>query len=70
MSQKQHSILVVEDETSIASFVSAYLRNAGYAVKTAENRRRSSSSTSTSPTVTGSSSRGESAGAPTSRSSC
>jgi two-component system, OmpR family, alkaline phosphatase synthesis response regulator PhoP len=35
MSQKQHSILVVEDETSIASFVSAYLRNAGYAVKTA-----------------------------------
>ncbi|HUF01997.1 MAG TPA: response regulator transcription factor [Gaiellaceae bacterium] len=35
MSQKQHSILVVEDETSIASFVSAYLRNAGYAVRTA-----------------------------------
>jgi DNA-binding response OmpR family regulator len=30
-----HSILVVEDETSIASFVSAYLRNAGYTVKTA-----------------------------------
>jgi DNA-binding response OmpR family regulator len=30
-----HTILVVEDETSIASFVSAYLRNAGYAVKTA-----------------------------------
>jgi two-component system, OmpR family, alkaline phosphatase synthesis response regulator PhoP len=28
-------ILVVEDETSIASFVAAYLRNAGYAVKTA-----------------------------------
>jgi DNA-binding response OmpR family regulator len=35
MTQKQHSVLVVEDETSIASFVSAYLRNAGYAVKTA-----------------------------------
>ena len=35
MSQKQHSILVVEDETSIASFVGAYLRNAGYAVRTA-----------------------------------
>jgi DNA-binding response OmpR family regulator len=35
MTQKPHSILVVEDETSIASFVSAYLRNAGYAVKTA-----------------------------------
>ena len=30
-----HTILVVEDETSIASFVAAYLRNAGYAVKTA-----------------------------------
>ena len=29
------AILVVEDETSIASFVAAYLRNAGYAVKTA-----------------------------------
>jgi DNA-binding response OmpR family regulator len=31
----QHTILVVEDETSIASFVAAYLRNAGYAVSTA-----------------------------------
>jgi DNA-binding response OmpR family regulator len=30
-----HTILVVEDETSIASFVAAYLRNAGYAVETA-----------------------------------
>jgi DNA-binding response OmpR family regulator len=30
-----HTILVVEDETSIASFIAAYLRNAGYAVKTA-----------------------------------
>jgi len=29
------TILVVEDETSIASFVAAYLRNAGYAVKAA-----------------------------------
>jgi two-component system, OmpR family, alkaline phosphatase synthesis response regulator PhoP len=29
------AILVVEDETSIASFVAAYLRNAGYAVTTA-----------------------------------
>ena len=35
MSQQQHTILVVEDETSIASFVSAYLKNAGYAVRTA-----------------------------------
>jgi two-component system, OmpR family, alkaline phosphatase synthesis response regulator PhoP len=30
-----HTILVVEDETSIASFVAAYLRNAGYAVTAA-----------------------------------
>jgi DNA-binding response OmpR family regulator len=30
-----HTVLVVEDETSIASFVAAYLRNAGYAVTTA-----------------------------------
>jgi DNA-binding response OmpR family regulator len=32
---QQHTILVVEDETSIASFVAAYLKNAGYAVRTA-----------------------------------
>jgi len=30
-------ILVVEDEASIASFVSLYLKNAGYEVRTAEN---------------------------------
>jgi DNA-binding response OmpR family regulator len=30
-----HTVLVVEDETSIASFVAAYLRNAGYTVSTA-----------------------------------
>jgi DNA-binding response OmpR family regulator len=36
---QQHSILVVEDETSIASFVAAYLRNAGYAVRTASSAR-------------------------------
>ena len=30
-----HTVLVVEDETSIASFVAAYLKNAGYAVRTA-----------------------------------
>jgi DNA-binding response OmpR family regulator len=35
MSQPQHAILVIEDETSIASFVAAYLRNAGYTVRTA-----------------------------------
>jgi len=32
---QQYTILVVEDETSIASFVAAYLKNAGYAVRTA-----------------------------------
>jgi DNA-binding response OmpR family regulator len=37
MSQPAHSILVVEDETSIASFVSAYLKNAGFAVRTASS---------------------------------
>jgi DNA-binding response OmpR family regulator len=36
---QQHSILVVEDETSIASFVSAYLRNAGYEVRAAASAK-------------------------------
>jgi len=31
---KPQSVLVVEDEASIASFVAAYLKNAGYAVRT------------------------------------
>ncbi len=35
MAQTAESILVVEDESSIASFVSLYLRNAGYTVRTA-----------------------------------
>ena len=35
MSATAPNILVVEDESSIASFVSLYLRNAGYAVRTA-----------------------------------
>jgi DNA-binding response OmpR family regulator len=35
MSGKPQSVLVVEDEASIASFVSAYLKNAGYGVRTA-----------------------------------
>jgi DNA-binding response OmpR family regulator len=30
-----HTVLVVEDESSIASFVALYLKNAGYGVKTA-----------------------------------
>jgi DNA-binding response OmpR family regulator len=34
-----HSILVVEDETSISSFVAAYLRNAGYTVRTASSAK-------------------------------
>jgi DNA-binding response OmpR family regulator len=35
MADAQQTVLVVEDEASIASFVSLYLKNAGYAVKTA-----------------------------------
>ncbi len=35
MSAKTQSILVVEDESSIASFVALYLKNAGYRVQTA-----------------------------------
>ncbi|HZB22476.1 MAG TPA: response regulator transcription factor, partial [Gaiellaceae bacterium] len=34
-SQQTQTILVVEDESSIASFVSLYLKNAGYVVRTA-----------------------------------
>jgi len=35
MATKTQNVLVVEDEPSIASFVSAYLKNAGYGVRTA-----------------------------------
>ena len=35
MSAAAQTVLVVEDESSIASFVALYLKNAGYAVKTA-----------------------------------
>src|SRR5262249_3349187 len=35
MAAKTESILIVEDEPSIASFVSLYMKNAGYAVRTA-----------------------------------
>ena len=35
MATKPQLVLVVEDEASIASFVAAYLKNAGYAVRTA-----------------------------------
>jgi len=34
MAQTSESILIVEDETSIASFVALYLKNAGYSVRT------------------------------------
>ena len=37
MSAAAPNILVVEDESSIASFVSLYLKNAGYGVRTAAN---------------------------------
>jgi two-component system, OmpR family, alkaline phosphatase synthesis response regulator PhoP len=37
MSVSTPTILVVEDESSIASFVALYLKNAGYAVKTASS---------------------------------
>ncbi len=36
---QQHTILVIEDETSISSFVAAYLRNAGYGVRTAASAK-------------------------------
>jgi two-component system alkaline phosphatase synthesis response regulator PhoP len=36
-SQQTQTVLVVEDESSIASFVSLYLKNAGYTVRTAAN---------------------------------
>ena len=35
--QQTQTVLVVEDESWIASFVSLYLKNAGYAVRTAAN---------------------------------
>ena len=35
MAQQTQSVLVVEDEASIASFVALYLKNAGYEVRTA-----------------------------------
>jgi DNA-binding response OmpR family regulator len=34
MAASPQTVLVVEDESSIASFVAAYLKNAGYAVRT------------------------------------
>jgi two-component system alkaline phosphatase synthesis response regulator PhoP len=37
MAQATESILIVEDESSIASFVALYLKNAGYSVRTVAN---------------------------------
>ncbi len=39
MAEQSSSILVVEDESSIASFVSLYLKNAGYGVRVASTGR-------------------------------
>jgi DNA-binding response OmpR family regulator len=49
MAAKAQTVLVVEDEASIASFVSLYLRNAGYAVRTAATGREALSQFSTQP---------------------
>jgi DNA-binding response OmpR family regulator len=46
---QQHSILVVEDETSIATFVAAYLRNAGYGVRTASTAQSAAVELTTEP---------------------
>ena len=47
MSSSTQSVLVVEDEASIASFVSLYLKNAGYEVRTATNGAEALSSVQT-----------------------
>ena len=47
MAAKGESILVVEDEASIASFVSLYLKNAGYSVRTAATGTEALSQVST-----------------------
>jgi DNA-binding response OmpR family regulator len=39
MAAQTQTVLVVEDESSIASFVALYLKNAGYAVRTASTGR-------------------------------
>ena len=42
MTAQAQTVLVIEDESSIASFVSLYLKNAGYGVRTAATGRRGS----------------------------
>ena len=43
MANQGQSVLVVEDETSIASFVALYLKNAGYRIQTVGTGARRSS---------------------------
>ena len=72
-------MLVVEDEASIASFVSLYLKNAGYEVRTAANGAEALASAQSAqpslivldlmlPDIDGSRSAGASARSPTCRS--
>ena len=49
MATKPQSVLVVEDESSIASFVSLYLKNAGYGVRTAATGSEALSQFATDP---------------------
>jgi len=48
-SRSTQTVLVVEDESSIASFVALYLKNAGYAVRTAANGNEALSQFQASP---------------------
>ena len=49
MATKPQSVLVVEDEASIASFVALYLKNAGYGVRTAASGGEALSQFATDP---------------------
>jgi DNA-binding response OmpR family regulator len=49
MTPSTPSVLVVEDESSIASFVALYLKNAGYAVQTVANGSDALSAVAMSP---------------------
>jgi DNA-binding response OmpR family regulator len=78
-SRPTQSVLVVEDESSIASFVALYLKNAGYTVRTAATGNEALAQFQASvpalivldlmlPDIDGIGSAGASARAPTSRS--
>jgi CheY-like chemotaxis protein len=62
------SVLVVEDESSIASFVALYLKNAGYAVRTASTGGDALQQVASEEPSTGSRSASACASGPTSRS--